>query len=165
MILYDLKCGAGHVFEGWFGSSADYDDQKARGLLSCPLCGTMDVGKAVMAPAVGAKSNQRSEGPSRQVAQNEDGGGNRALPVSNMPDPAVLREALTALANAQSEALKNSEWVGRGFAEKARAMHYGEAEHRPIHGEASSHEAQALVEEGVSIAPLPLPVLPPETKN
>ena len=58
MIVFDLRCGEGHVFEAWFGTGADFDDQSARGLVSCPVCGASDVVKAVMAPAVGAKSNR-----------------------------------------------------------------------------------------------------------
>jgi hypothetical protein len=137
MIVYDLVCTpGGHVFEAWFGSSGDYDDQRQRGLLSCPLCGSEKVGKAPMAPAV--------RGSSEGV------------------DPKAF---FAALAAAQARALEKSTWVGKGFADEARAMHLGETEHRPIHGEASIGEARSLVEEGVPIAPLPLPVVPPEEAN
>ncbi len=147
MIIFDLKCGHGHVFEVWFGSSKDYEDQRARGLVSCPICGDVSVEKAVMAPAVGAKSNRSA---SRAVANVGD------------DDRAAMLEAL---AEAQAKILENSEWVGRGFADRARAMHYGEESHAAIHGEVAAVEAKALIEEGVRVAPLPLPVVPPDAQN
>ncbi|MGN6268729.1 MAG: DUF1178 family protein [Sphingomonas sp.] len=143
MIVFDLKCGVGHVFEAWFGSSGDYEDQRARGLLSCPLCGDGAVGKAVMAPNVPAKG-KTGDSP---------------------PDPAMVKGALAALAAAQRKALDGSTWVGRSFANQARAMHDGEIAHAPIHGQASADEARALVEDGVPVAPLPFPVVPPESCN
>jgi len=144
MIVFDLKCGVGHVFEAWFGSSGDYEDQRARGLLACPLCGDAEVVKAVMAPNVPAKGNRKSEAP---------------------PSPATVKAALAALAEAQTKALEGSTWVGRAFAGKARAMHEGEIDTAPIHGQASAEEARALIDEGVPVAPLPFPVAPPETRN
>lgn len=157
MIIFDLKCSHGHVFEAWFGSSSDYEDQKARGLLSCPICGDGEIGKAVMAPAVPAKSNTRSDDRPAPTGH--------AVPMQTMPDPAAMREMMAKIATAQAEALKNSEWVGRNFAEKARAMHYGEADHQSIHGEVAPEEARSLVEEGVPVAPLLVPVVPPESRN
>lgn len=151
MIVFDLKCsGAGHVFEAWFGSTAAYEDQRARGLLTCPICGDADISKAVMAAAVPAKGNQRAEA---------------SVPVSNAPDPVAIRAMIEKLAAAQTEALKDSQWVGRQFADTARAMHYGEQDHKSIHGEVAPDEAKALIEEGVKVAPLPFPVVPPEAQN
>lgn len=145
MIVFDLKCGTGHVFEAWFGSSADYEDQRERRLIACPMCGDVEIGKAVMAPNVAAKGNQRA------VAGGE-----------GKPDPKVL---MAALAQAQAKMLEGSSYVGLAFADKARAMHLGDEPHAPIHGQASVAEAKALVEEGVAVAPLPLPVVPPEQCN
>lgn len=142
MIVFDLKCGSGHVFEAWFGSSSDYDDQRARGLVSCPMCGNGTVEKAVMAPNVAAKGNRQSE-----------------------VTPATVKAAMATLAKAQQQALANSEWVGTAFASRARAMHSGEEDHVPIHGQASIEEAKALAEDGVPVAPLPFPVVPPEACN
>ncbi|WP_416463417.1 DUF1178 family protein [Sphingomonas sp. VDB2] len=156
MIVFDLKCaGQSHVFEAWFGSSADYEDQKARGLLACPLCGDVDVTKAVMAPAVGAKGN------SRAVAVREE----PTAPAMSGADQAKMKALVEALATAQSKALEDSTWVGRGFAEQARAMHYGEKDRSSIHGEVAPAEAKALIAEGVEVAPLPFPVIPPQAKN
>ena len=155
MIVYDLACDEGHRFEGWFGSSADYDDQRTRGLLVCPSCGSGQVAKAPMAPAVPAKGNQRQEVLPPQTPQ----------PMANTPMPPEVQKALAALAKAQAEALKNSTWVGDKFAEETRKMHYGERDEAPIHGQASLAEAKALIEEGVPVAPLPFPVAPPEKLN
>ncbi|MFD1105565.1 DUF1178 family protein [Sphingobium olei] len=156
MIVFDLKCaGNGHVFEAWFGSSADYEDQQARGLIACPVCGDADVGKAVMAPAVAAKGNMRPETTAAS-------GG---APVAMAQDPAKMRAMIEALAQAQKKALEESTWVGRDFASQARAMHYGEQDRASIHGEVAPAEAQALVSEGVEVAPLLFPVIPPHAKN
>lgn len=154
MIVYDLACTTGHRFEGWFGSSDDFEDQRARGLLACPACGVCDVTKAPMAPAIPAKGNQRQE-----VLPPE------TRPMANTPMPPEVQKALAALAKAQAEALKSSTWVGDRFAEETRKMHYGERDEAPIHGQASIEEAKALIEEGVPVAPLPFPVAPPEKLN
>lgn len=160
MIVFDLKCESqGHVFEAWFGSSADYEDQKARGLLACPLCGDGHVGKAVMAPAVAAKGNSRPE-TMPQIASSGD-----ASITMGAGEEAKMRELVLALAKAQQKALEDSTWVGRDFAEKARAMHYGEQDRASIHGEVAPAEAKALIAEGVEVAPLPFPVIPPHAKN
>ena len=146
MIVFDLKCGGGHVFEAWFGSSADYESQRGRSLIACPVCGDSAIDKAVMAPNVAAKGNRRSD----------------AVPALGKPDP---KQLMAALAEAQAKMLEGSKWVGVAFADKARAMHLGEEAHAPIHGQASAEEAKALIEEGVAVAPLPLPVVPPEQRN
>jgi len=153
VIVFDLACAGGHVFEAWFGSGADYETQQARGLVSCPICGVVEVRKAAMAPGVPAKGNRAdtcSAGP---------------RPRRSPPAPAEVKAALAALARAQVEALAGSEHVGRRFADEARAIHAGEARERPIHGEATLAEARALVEEGLPVAPLPLPSLPPDTTH
>lgn len=156
MIVFDLKCaGQSHVFEAWFGSSADYEDQRARGLLACPICGDGNIGKAVMAPAVSAKGNSRAVSP----------------PEADRPvlmragEEAKMRALIEGMAQAQKKALEGSTWVGRGFAEQARAMHYGEQDRTSIHGEVAPQEAKALIAEGVEVAPLPFPVIPPQAKN
>jgi hypothetical protein len=154
VIVFDLRCRQAHVFEAWFGSSAAFEDQQARGLLACPMCGDDGIVKAVMAPNVGAKGNSRSV-PAPHVEA--------AAPPALTPE--TMKAALHALAQAQAQALEKSEWVGRAFADRARAMHVGETAATPIHGETTLAEAKALVEEGVPIAALPLPVVPPDTVN
>ncbi|KQT32229.1 hypothetical protein ASG29_10420 [Sphingomonas sp. Leaf412] len=140
MIVFDLRCGGGHVFETWFASSAAFEDQRDRGLIACPMCGDGDVAKAVMAPRVTAKGNATSAS-------------------------ARLKAVLAEIAAAQGKALTGSRWVGRRFAEEARAMHDGAAEPVTIHGQATREEARALLEDGVPVAPLLLPVTPPKALN
>lgn len=150
MIVFDLRCAAAHVFEAWFGSSDDYADQQARGLLACPMCGSAEVEKAVMAPNVAAKGNRAVASPA---------------PAADAPPPKAVKAALAVIAQAQAKALENSTWVGTAFVDKARAMHLGEAPEAPIHGQATIEQAQALAEEGVPVAPLILPVVPPRARN
>ena len=144
MIVFDLKCAPqAHVFEGWFGSSNDYEEQQARGLVSCPICGAAEVAKAPMAPAVPAKSNQRADAPS----------------------PAAVKQMLATLAAEQKKMLASSEHVGDRFADEARAIHLGEADARAIHGQATREQALDLLEEGIPVAPLPFPVVEPGEEN
>lgn len=157
MIVFDLRCGAGHVFEAWFGSSAAYEDQRAGGLIACPMCGDSEVGKALMAPNVGAKGNARAE-----VAERKSSAPERA---DAPPPPEAIKAALAAIAQAQAKALEGSQWVGKSFATRARAMHAGEEAHAPIHGQATLEQAKDLIEDGVPVAPLPFPVVPPEARN
>jgi hypothetical protein len=143
VIVFDLRCGArGHVFEAWFGSSEDYEAQRARGLVACPICGAGDVEKAPMAPRVGAKGNQAGDLP-----------------------PEAVKAALAGMAEAQKRLLETSEHVGDRFPDEARAIHLGEAEARAIHGRASSADAESLREEGIPVAPLPFPVPDPGAEN
>ena len=165
MIVFDLECRAGgHRFEGWFGSSADFEAQREGGLLCCPMCGAADVGKAVMAPNVGRKGNQLPQAAARPAVEVPAA---PAGPMTNagltLPPEAVA--VFRAIAAAQAEALKESRWVGPSFADQARAMHYGERDHELIHGQASPDEARDLIEEGVAIAPVLFPVVPPEQAN
>ena len=153
MIVFDLSCDAGHRFEGWFGSSTDFASQQARGLVACPACGSVEVDKAPMAPAVPRKGNQApAPQPDKQV-------------MARGPMPPEVAEALSKLAEAQANALKNSKWVGDGFAELTRAMHYGEQDPETIHGQATREEAIELFEEGIPVSPLPFPIAPPEDLN
>ena len=142
MILFDLACrGGGHVFEGWFGSTEAFEDQRARGLLSCPVCGDGEVNKAVMAPRISVAG----DGPAIS--------------------PNLTKAMMTRLASAQAKMLEGSDYVGHRFAAEARAMHDGDRPERQIHGQASLHEARALHEEGIAIAALPLPVRAPGADN
>ncbi len=133
MIKYALVCATGHEFEGWFGSSSDYDDQATRGLVDCPVCGARDVKKQIMAPAVA--------GTKRQIA----------------PDiaPQMREMMLQAQAAVRAHVEDNFDYVGDTFAREARAIHEGKSEERGIYGEASPKEVTALIEDGVRVAPLP----------
>lgn len=161
MIVFDLECrNGGHRFEGWFGSSDDFAQQQARGLVTCPTCGSADVSKAVMAPNVGRKGNQLPEPRARTAPA-------PASPVTNA-GPAIPPEAVAmfrAIAEAQAEALKTSRWVGEDFAETAREIHYGEREPEQVHGQATADEARELFEEGIAVAPILFPLVPPDKAN
>ncbi|WP_340587639.1 DUF1178 family protein [Erythrobacter alti] len=164
MIVYDLSCINGHRFEGWFGSSEKFIEQREGGLISCPECGASEVAKAPMAPAVGRKGNSAVT-VSTDTSETQVSATQASRGVSNAPMPPEVAQALERLADAQAKALKDSKWVGKKFAEQSRAMHYGDQEQAPIHGEASAKEAQDLLEEGVQVAPLPFPVAPPDKLN
>ena len=134
MIKYALQCDQAHAFEGWFGSSADYDDQAARGLVECPVCGSRGVSKQVMAPAVAGTKAQRS---------------------APAPDPKMREMMMAAMGEVRRHVEENFDYVGDAFAKEARAIHEGKSEERGIYGEASPSEVKALVEDGVRVAPLP----------
>lgn len=153
MIVFDLACSDGHRFEGWFASSEDFSQQQQRGLVVCPQCGHQDVAKAPMAPAVPKKGNQASA----LSTKGEAVAGGKSSP--------ELLESMKRLASAQAEMLKDSRWVGDKFVTESRAMHYGEKESQAIHGIASTQDAKTLNEEGISVAPLPFPVAPPDDIN
>jgi hypothetical protein len=158
MIRYALACREGHDFESWFPSSASYDDQVARGLVECPLCGSAKVEKRIMAPALGRKGGSAPE-PAPSVTDGAEPAKSDAPPPQPQP-VAVLTErdqALRAMMRAVREHVtRTADYVGPSFAEQARKMHYGETPHRSIYGEASSDETKALVEEGIEFHPLPI---------
>lgn len=138
MIVFDLRCAEGcAVFEGWFDSGDDYTQQARRGLVQCPYCGSAEIEKAPMAPRL-----------------SHSGGSTTGA-----------RDVLAEVASIQAKMLSNSEWVGADLPDTARAMHLGEMEKRPVHGQASADEAKSLIDEGVPILPLPLPVVPPGQVN
>ena len=143
MIVFDLRCAPqAHVFEAWFGSSADYEAQQARGLVACPICGSPDVAKAPMAPRVGAKGNRSEESA-----------------------PAAIKKMLAEMADLQKKLLEKSEHVGDRFPDEARAIHLGEAEARAIHGRATREDAESLAEDGIPVSPLLFPVAEPGQEN
>lgn len=161
MIVFDLMCSRQHRFEGWFRSSDEFARQQSGGLLTCPQCNCSHVSKAPMAPAVPAKMNRAAP---QAIGEGDD---TRAKDKSATPDAVLpaLVAAMTRLAEAQAKALERSTWVGDDFAERTRAIHYGEREEEQIHGRASPGEARALIEEGIAIAPLLVPIVPPEEAN
>jgi hypothetical protein len=165
MIVFDLACSHDHRFEAWFASSASFVEQQARGLIACPICNDSAVTKAVMAPRVAPKGNQRSAARAPAAADS-------AVPVpmttaSDLPAPteAQMRAMLAAVAAHQAEMLPKSRWVGRDFAPAARAMHEGRADAELIHGSVSPDEAAELHADGVAALPLLVPFVPPEQAN
>ena len=153
MILYNLVCERRHEFESWFPSSAAYDKQAKRGLISCPSCGSAKVEKAIMAPRLARKDKSTSI-----AAPVEEAVPAAPSPVAMLsPQEQEFRKKLKEL---REHLTANADNVGKKFPEEARKMHYGETEHRSIYGEATPEEAQELHEEGIAFAPLP--VLPDE---
>ena len=133
MIRYALACEHGHEFEGWFSASADYDDQAARGLLTCPTCASPRVEKQIMAPSVSG------------VRKSSDSG----LPATMQ---AMMSEAMGKV---RQHVKDNFDYVGDTFASEARAIHEGKSEERGIYGEATPAEVKSLVADGVPVSPLP----------
>ena len=143
MIRYALACEHDHAFEGWFGSSADYDDQAGRGLLECPVCGSKAVRKQIMAPAVTGTKARRG------------GDVDMAAPLRQ-----VMMEAMGRLRRHVED---NFDDVGDAFASEARAIHEGRSEDRGIYGEASPAEVRDLLADGIGVAPMP-PAPPKKTE-
>jgi hypothetical protein len=153
MIRYALRCDRDHEFESWFQSSAAYDAQVKRRLVTCPICGSAKVDKAIMAPRIVGKKGRRPATPPPEAASTP-------APEAAPPGPTSLlmaqeRELRAKLKELRDHIVKNADNVGERFAKEARAMHYGDKEHRPIYGEASPEEAKSLIEEGIEVSPLP----------
>ena len=144
MKVLDLKCAQQHVFEGWFASEEDFQNQRTRGLVSCPLCGDAAVDKQLSAPRLNlGAAPQALPAP--------------AVPATDAPLPAMATDPRmqAAFLKAIREAVARTEDVGERFAQVARQMHYGEIEERGIRGRTSAEEAVQLLEEGISVLPLP----------
>ena len=163
MIRYALRCERDHTFESWFQDSSAYDQQVKRKLVSCPVCNSVKVDKAIMAPRIVSKKSRERAEPVAATAP--------APAVAETPAPATgstplvmaqERELRAKLKELRDHIVKNADNVGEKFPNEARKMHYGDIEHRPIYGEASPEEAKSLIEEGVEVSPLP--VLP-EDRN
>ena len=133
MIKYSLCCDADHEFEGWFRDSADFDRQAEKKLIECPTCGSSNVRKGVMAPAI---ARARSADRSQRLAE--------------------IRENIAeAVARARNFVKNNYDYVGDDFADEARKIHYGEGDQRGIYGEASKDDVHELIDEGIDVVPMP----------
>ena len=132
MIRYALQCEHEHGFEAWFGTSADYDEQAAKGLVECPVCGSHAVRKQIMAPAVAGTKKGRPD-----VA------------------PQMRSMMMEAMGKVRAHVEQNFDYVGDAFAREARDIHEGKSEERGIYGEATPKDVKKLVEDGVPVAPLP----------
>ena len=155
MIVFDLKCPHGHIFEAWFRSSQTYEDQQASGEIACPLCGSIDISKAVMAPNISAsKDSDRSV--DRALEQGQDYSEQApAASCAALPAPEAYKELLEGVRRTIRE---NCEDVGKNFAEEAKKIHYGEAEKRGIYGEATPEESESLRDEGIDFMQLPISI-------
>ena len=170
MIRYALNCEQGHTFESWFQNSAAYDKQAKRGLVSCPVCGSGKVEKAIMAPRLARAEAVESVEPPPQLPPQAPPFA-APLPVAAPSSAASAKAAVAIMSGAERElrqklkelrdhVTKNANYVGTRFPEEARKIHYGETEHRSIYGEASPEEAKELNDEGIEFHPLP--ILPDE---
>ena len=164
MIRYTLVCNKLHEFESWFANSAAYDKQAKRGLVTCPMCGSAKVEKALMAPRLArtdttsARKAVPAQPPPTPPTEVVPAAAQTQTPVAMIsPQEQQLRQKLREL---RDHLVKNAENVGPRFPQEARKMHYGDAEHRSIYGIASPKDAKELHEEGIEFSPLP--VLPDE---
>ena len=155
MIRYNLRCESGHAFESWFQSSSAYETQEKRRLVSCPVCGSSSVERAIMAPQVVSRKGRESSVPS-PVAPAPTPATEVTAPASTPLLMAQERELRAKLKELRDHIVKNADNVGEQFPSEARKMHYGDIEHRPIYGEASPEEARELIDEGVEVTPLPV---------
>jgi hypothetical protein len=155
MIRYNLRCERGHAFESWFQSSAAYESQEKRKLVSCPSCGSVKVERAIMAPQIVSRKGREAALPA-PAAPPEVAGTEVTATESTPLLMAQERELRAKLKELRDHIVKNADNVGERFPNEARKMHYGDIEHRPIYGEASPDEARALIEEGVEVSPLPV---------
>ena len=150
MIKYQLQCDKDHQFEGWFQSGDAFDTQKKRGFVECPVCQSNKVDRAIMAPSV-ARTDKEIVA-SLPVAQEPNWVSAGSEEILMSPEMIELRERMAEL---RDEMIKNADDVGTDFAEEARHIHYGETEKRQIYGHTSLDEVQELIEEGISVLPLP----------
>ncbi len=159
MIRYALICDNGHDFESWFPTSASFEEQAKRGFVACPLCNSIKVERAIMAPNVARTDRGSKQRPEKmqieaQAVSSDSGSAAAApAPVALMGEKEIaFREMVTAL---HAHVTANAEHVGPRFADEALKIHHGESDSRPIYGEASLDDARMLHEEGVEFLPLP----------
>jgi hypothetical protein len=140
MKVLDLKCAQEHVFEGWFASEEDFQSQRARALVTCPLCGDAQVDKQLSAPRLNLGAAAATDAPE---------------PAQSVPALRPPPHAQAAWMKMMREVVAQTEDVGERFADVARQMHYGDAEERGIRGRTTPEQAMELLEEGISVLPLP----------
>ena len=159
MILYDLRCRRGHVFEAWFRDSAAYDDQAEAGEVACPTCGSKKVAKAPMAPRLARGGLSRGSGETGEAprAEAQTAETETAETETARAETAKAAEAMRALRGLRRKVEDNFDYVGPQFAEEARKIHYGEADAHDIYGETSDQEAKELRDEGVAFTRIPWP--------
>lgn len=164
MKVLDLQCRQGHSFEGWFGSQDDYDDQRGRGLVTCPVCNDSEIVKMLSAPRLNLGHGTPPLSPASPASATP------AVPSGTAQAPTALdsiaaggadgnvqQQMQAALLNMVRHVMAHTEDVGHRFAEEARKIHHGECEVRSIRGQATREETEALLDEGIDVLPLPLP--------
>ena len=171
MKVLDLQCRLGHSFEGWFGSQSDYDSQRDRGLVTCPVCSDSEITTMLSAPRLNLGHG------TAPISSQGQGGGSEAGPATSADGSEVrsegaapaaptaqaelaqpsLQQIQAAMMNMVRHVMANTEDVGNQFAEEARKIHYGESEERNIRGQATREETEALIDEGIDVMALPVP--------
>lgn len=169
MKVLDLQCRLGHSFEGWFGSQADYDAQRERGLVACPVCHDSEITKMLSAPRLNLGHGAAPEptpGPGAATAgtnsladalPSQAADPSPAAPAMPVVVPEALQQMHSALMKMVRHVMANTEDVGSQFAEEARKIHYGERQARHIRGQATREQAEALIDEGIEVMALPVP--------
>jgi hypothetical protein len=141
MKVLDLQCAHKHVFEGWFSSEDDFQEQQGRSLVECPICGNATITKMLSAPKLNLGSAREAVQPTQDVAH-----------------PAGTDHSLQAVWMAMAQHIvATTDDVGDQFAEEARKMHSGESAERGIRGKASRADTESLIDEGIAVMPLELP--------
>lgn len=148
MKVLDLQCQHGHAFEGWFASNDAFDEQRATGLVACPICADTSVTKLLSAPRLNLSGAKAPAAASASASAN-------AVAAPDSPEARWMR--------AVREVMAKTEDVGERFADEARRMHYGETAERGIRGQATREQTEALLDEGIPVLPLPLPAALKET--
>jgi hypothetical protein len=156
MKVLDLQCEQQHLFEGWFGSEDDFQSQLARQLVSCPLCASTVVSKRLSAPRLNLGASDNRAEPARAETQKTQDKPQQMVAM-NPEQAQTLQQLQTAYMAMVRQVVQNTEDVGDRFASEARKIYEGQAPERGIRGQATPDEAQALVEEGIAVVPLPLP--------
>ena len=155
MKVLDLQCAHNHVFEGWFGCEADFQDQSSRGLVQCPLCSNAVVTKRLSAPRL--NFGKSSAGKSQDIVDVSAKGENAAASTDVATVPSTEQAMAAAWMAMTRKILANTQDVGDKFAEEARKIHYGETDERSIRGKATPNETQELIEEGIAVMPFYVP--------
>ena len=160
MIKYQLICDKSHEFEGWFGDSATFESQQELGFLTCPVCGSADVRRALMAPSLASPKTRKTDLAERQHSAQP---GPQPQPQASQQASAALppaaarkmHELMSEMRALQTKIREECRDVGNDFAEEARKIHYGEVEPEGIYGQATTKEREALDEEGIGILDMP----------
>ena len=160
MIKYQLICDKSHEFEGWFGDSATFESQQESGLLTCPVCGSADVRRALMAPNLASPKTRKTDLAEKQPSAQPEPQPQPQAPqqASAALPPAAARkmqELMSEMRALQTRIREECRDVGNDFAEEARKIHYGEVEPEGIYGQATAEEREALDEEGIEIMDMP----------
>ncbi len=153
MIHYQLRCGGDHAFDGWFRDSAAFEQQAGAGLLSCPVCGAIDVRRGLMAPALGrAHAALAQVEPAAEVSPAPAAKPPAPQPVVGGALPDGVRSMLQRM---RAEVEKRCDYVGPAFAAEARRIHNGDADARGIYGETTPEEAERLADDGIEVSRMP----------